>query len=186
MQNIQRRFFIQLAIAALPGAVVAQTPNVPSMAKPVRVPAGLDREGKKHAIGVSSTTYKVLTQDTGGALFVLEQSNQKKGGPPRHLHHDVDEFFYALDGEYIVEVGSERFHLKAGDCVLGPREIPHAWAFAGGSTGRLLISFAPAGKMEAFFNERENRHIKPGAYTMDASFMRAFGMELVGPPLVIE
>jgi len=186
MRNIQRRSFIQLAIAALPGTVVAQTPNVPLIAKPVRVPAGIDREGKKHAIGVSSTAYKVLTQDTGGALFVLEQSNQKKGGPPRHLHHDVDELFFSLEGEYIVEVGSERFRLKAGDCVLGPREIPHTWAFAGGSPGRLLISFAPAGKMEAFFNERENRGIKPGAYTSDASFMRAFGMELVGPPLVME
>jgi hypothetical protein len=40
--------------------------------------------------------------------------------------------------------------------------------------------------MEAFFNERENRGIKPGAYTNDASFMRAFGMELIGPPLVVE
>jgi mannose-6-phosphate isomerase-like protein (cupin superfamily) len=186
MQDIQRRSFLQLALAALPVTAFAQTANTASMAKPVRVPAGLDREGRKHAIGVSSTTYKVLTQDTNGALFVMEQSNQKKGGPPRHLHHDVDEFFYSLEGEYIVEVGSEQFHLKPGDCVLGPREIPHAWAFAGSSPGRLLISFAPAGKMEAFFNERENRGIKPGAYTTDASFMRAFGMELIGPPLVVE
>jgi len=145
----------------------------------------MDREEKKRSIGLSSTTYKVLTHDTSGALFVLEQSNQKKGGPPRHLHHDVDELFYSLEGHYVVEVGSERF-LKSGDCVLGPRKIPHAWAFAGDSPGRLLISFAPAGKMEAFFNERESHGIKPGAYTTDASFMRAFGMELVGPPLVVE
>lgn len=186
MQLIQRRSFLQLALAALPATVVAQTTKIAAAAKPVRVPAGVDREGRKHAIGLSSTTYKVLRQDTGGALFVLEQSNQKKGGPPRHLHHDVDELFYCLEGEYIVEVGSEGFHLKPGDCVLGPREIPHAWAFWGGTPGRLLISFAPAGKMEAFFNERDNRGIKPGAYTTDAAFMRAFGMELIGPPLVVE
>jgi mannose-6-phosphate isomerase-like protein (cupin superfamily) len=186
MQDIRRRSFLQVALAAIPVTVFAQTANIAPVAKPVRVPAGLDREGKKHAIGLSSTTYKVLTQDTGGALFVLEQSNQKKGGPPRHLHHDVDELFYSLEGEYIVEIGSARFHLKPGDCLLGPREIPHAWAFAGGLPGRLLISFAPAGKMEAFFNERENRGIKPGSYTNDASFMRAFGMELIGPPLVVE
>ena len=55
-----------------------------------------------------------------------------------------------------------------------------------GAPGRLLISFAPAGKMEAFFNERDNRGIKPGAYTNDASFMRAYGMELLGPPIVVE
>ncbi len=186
MLDMQRRSFLQLALAALPATVLAQVPTAAPLSKAVHVPAGADREGRKHAIGVSSTTFKILTKDTAGALFVLEQANQKKGGPPRHLHHDVDELFYALEGEYIVEVGSERFHLKPGDCVLGPREIPHAWAFAGSSAGRLLISFAPAGKMEAFFNERDKRSIKPGAYTNDASFMRAYGMELIGPPLVIK
>jgi quercetin dioxygenase-like cupin family protein len=85
----------------------------------------------------------------------LEQSNHKKGGPGRHLHHKEDELVYALEGEYIVEVGAERSSLKAGDCVLGPRRIPHAWAFVADLAGRLLRSFAPAGKMEAFFNERE-------------------------------
>ncbi len=186
MQDMQRRSFIQLVVAAIPASVLAQTAKITSIVKPVPVAAGADREGKKRSIGVSSSTYKVLTQDTAGALFVLEQANGKKGGPSRHLHHGVDELFYALEGEYIVEVGSERFHLKPGDCVLGPREIPHAWAFAGGSPGRLLISFAPAGKMEAFFNERENRGIKPGSYTDDAAFMREFGMELIGPGVVVE
>jgi hypothetical protein len=33
-------------------------------------------------------------------------------------------------GRDIVEVGYERFHLKACDGVLVPREIPHPWAFA--------------------------------------------------------
>jgi quercetin dioxygenase-like cupin family protein len=185
MQEMQRRTFFQLALAALPLTVLAQTANIAPMTKPVRVPAGTDREGKKRSIGISSAAYKVLTQETNGALFVLEQSNQKKGGPPRHLHHNEDELFYSLEGDYIVEIGSERFHLRPGECVLGPREIPHAWAFAGDSTGRLLISFAPAGKMEAFFNEQA-KLVKPGAYTTDTALMHAFGMELVGPPLVVE
>ena len=188
MKEMQRRSFVQLALAAFPLTALAQTAKVATIAKPVRVPAGMDREEKKRSIGLSSTTYKVLTQDTGGALFVMEQSNQKKGGPPRHLHHNEDELFYSMEGEYVVEIGSERFHLKPGDSVLGPREIPHAWAFAGGSPGRLLISFAPAGKMEAFFNEREKLGIKPGAYATgaDAALLHAFGMELIGPPLVVE
>ena len=119
----------------------------------------------------------------------MEQSNRKRGGPPRHLHHNEDELFYALEGEYIVEVGAERFFLKAGDCVLGPRGIPHVWAFVGDSAGRLLISFAPAGKMEAFFNEREKPGIKPGAYAStpsDATLLQAFGMELIGPPIKLD
>jgi mannose-6-phosphate isomerase-like protein (cupin superfamily) len=190
MQEMRRRSFLQFALAAIPAtSLFAQSSDAVSEVKPVHVVAGADREGKKRAVGVSSTTYKILTKDTSGALFVLEQSNHKKGGPSRHFHHNEDELFYVLEGEYIVEVGSDRFHLKPGDCVLGPRGIPHAWAFSGESSGRLLISFAPAGKMEAFFDEREKRGIKPGAYATtqsDAEILHAFGMELVGPPLKLD
>lgn len=151
------------------------------------VSAGSDHDGKTRNVGVSHTTYKVLTAETSGALFVLEQANEKKGGPTRHLHYSQDELFYVLEGEYIVEVGDERFHLKAGDCVLGPRMIPHAWAFVGNSKGRMLISFSPAGRMEAFFNDREKIGIKKGAYASaaEAETMKTYGMELIGPPLKI-
>ena len=135
-----RRSFLQLAAASIPSSVLGQAVAAPGPLQPGRVAAGADREGKKRAVGLSDTTYKVLTRDTAGALFVLEQANHQKGGPPRHLHHNEDELFYALSGEYIVEVGSERVRLQPGDCVLGPRGIPHAWAFAGGAAGRLLIS----------------------------------------------
>jgi mannose-6-phosphate isomerase-like protein (cupin superfamily) len=183
---MQRRSFLGLALAALPATRWTRRPQSASTSKTVRVASGQDREGKSRSIGLSATTYKVLTADTAGALFVLEQSNATKGGPTRHLHHVQDELFYVLEGEYVVEIGSERFNLEAGDSVLGPREIPHAWAFVGNTPGKLLISFAPAGQMEAFFNERGNRGLKPGQYTSDAAFMHAYGMELVGPALRVE
>ena len=150
--------------------------------------AGTDRERKVRTVGVSSTTYKVLTAETAGAMFVMEQANAKKGGPSRHLHFSQDELFYVMEGEYLVEIGTERFHLKAGDCVLGPRGVPHAWAFIGDAKGRLLLSYSPAGKMEDFFNHREQLGIGKGAYasTKDAEAMRLYGMELHGPPLKID
>jgi quercetin dioxygenase-like cupin family protein len=186
---MQRRTFLELALLAMPsGALLAQGSEAAVNAA-VLVPSGEDREKKKHAVGVSSTTYKVLTSETNGALFVMEQLNHKKGGPNRHLHHGENELFYVVEGEYLVEVGKELFHLKAGDCVLGPRGVPHGWAFIGDTSGRLLLTFAPAGKMEAFFNERERLGIKPGAYATtasDAEILHSFGMELVGPPLKID
>jgi hypothetical protein len=48
---------------------------------------------------------------------------------------------------------------------LGPRQVPHTWAFVGDSTGRVLISFTPAGKMEAFFNSYYPPGSKPGPYS---------------------
>ena len=111
----------------------------------------------------------------------MEHHHSKKGGPPRHLQ---DEWFYVIEGEYLVEVGTQLHHLKAGDSVLGPREVSHAFAFVGESTGRFLITYAPAGKMEEFFDSRD----KAGGRTTfvnNAEIMRAYGMELLGPPLAI-
>ncbi|MDQ2832437.1 MAG: cupin domain-containing protein [Acidobacteriota bacterium] len=195
MEKVQRRSFLQLVLAAMPSALFGQTtvsgaPGPLIEGKVAMVPAGMDREQKKRTIGVSSTTYKVLTRETNGAMFAMEQSNSKKGGPPRHFHHEQDELFFVLEGEYIVEIGPDRFHLKAGDCVLGPRMIPHAWAFVGESTGRMLLSYSPAGQMEAFFNEWEHAGIKPGTYaragTGGTGIMESHGVTQVGPPIAVD
>src|SRR5271166_3822452 len=135
MRDLNRRSFVGAALAAIPLAVLEQSTKSQSPAsaagKAALVPEGEDRQGEHHNIGISTTDFKVLTQDSSGALFLFEHTNHKKGGPPRHLHHNEDEWFYVLEGAYIVEVGSDRFHLKAGDSILAPRELPHAWAFAG-------------------------------------------------------
>ncbi len=196
MQSLQRRSFLQLALAALSSAVFAQSstataaPSEGQTTKTEKVAAGMDREQKKRVVGVSSTSYKVLTAETAGAMFVMEQANRKKGGPPRHFHREQDELFYVMEGEYIVEIGSDRFHLSAGDCVLGPRMVPHAWAFVGESTGRMLLTYSPAGKMEAFFNGREAAGVRPGEYIStagkDDARMREFGMERVGGPIRLD
>jgi hypothetical protein len=49
----------------------------------------------------------------------------------------------------------------------------------------LLIAFAPANKMEAFFRDNAKRN-KDGIYLNDAQVYRAYGLELLGPPLTLE
>jgi quercetin dioxygenase-like cupin family protein len=185
MPDMERRSFLGLALAALPLPVFAKSPQTEAPASAAFVAAGQDRYAKSRPIPTGSSAFKVSTQDTQGALFVMEHNNQRKGGPPRHLHHNEDEWFYVIDGEYLVEVGSQRHRLKSGDSILGPREVPHAWAFVGNTPGRLLISYAPAGKMEAFFAGREKRG-GDTAYSTDAAMYRAWGMELLGPPLPVD
>src|SRR5580704_14564883 len=185
MRDLNRRTFVGAALAAFPLAAAAQ--SIKTLAPAVKaalVPHGQDRQGEHHSIGISSTDFKVTTQDSGGALFLFEHANHKKGGPPRHLHHNEDEWFYTIEGEYILEVGPERFHLKPGDSILAPREVPHAWAFLGGTPGRLLIAFAPANKMEAFFRENA-KYFNGGNYANEAEIYRTYGMDLVGPPISI-
>jgi mannose-6-phosphate isomerase-like protein (cupin superfamily) len=157
-----------------------QTPaNIPPA---LRVAAGDDRFGEHRGLGVSAIQFKVVPQDSGG-LFVLENTFHAKSGPARHLHYEQDEWFYAVEGDFIIEVGQERFTLKPGDSLLAPRKVPHVWAFVGDGRGRILIAFMPAGKMEAFFREVTKANAMP---PQDPALWRAHGMELLGPPLAVE
>jgi len=41
-------------------------------------------------------TFKVVGEETGGAIAVLEVQVQPQNGPPPHIHHREDETFYVL------------------------------------------------------------------------------------------
>lgn len=76
----------------------------------------------------------------------------------------------------------ERLRLGPGDPVLAPRGVPHVWAHVGEGCGRIVIAFAPAGRMEAFFRAVTARDAMP---PLDPASWRAHGMELLGPPLAV-
>ncbi|HLI90897.1 MAG TPA: cupin domain-containing protein [Ktedonobacteraceae bacterium] len=153
--------------------------NIPAA---LRVAAGADREGESRGLGISTIAFKVSTPNPHDP-FILENTFLARGGPARHLHHDQDEWFYILEGEFQFEVGVERFRLHPGDSLLAPRRIPHVWAFVGEGQGRVLVAFFPAGKMEAFFREVTRENAMP---PQDPALWRAYGMELLGPPLPVE
>ena len=138
------------------------------------VMAGEDLSGERHGLGVSVIAFKAITPE----LLVLENTFHAPGGPPRHLHLAQDEWFYALEGEFVVEVADVRHVLRPGDSVLGPRRVPHVWACTG--RGRLLVAFTSAGAMEAFFREVTRADAMP---SQDPAVWAAHGMEVVGPPL---
>lgn len=145
------------------------------------VAADADQFGEHRGLGVSTVTFKVRPKDNEG-VFIIENTFHAKGGPARHLHYDQDEWFYALEGEFILEVGQEKYALKPGDSILAPRQVPHVWAYTGGERGRMLIAFLPAGKMESFFREVTKANAMP---PQDPELWRAHGMELLGPPLTV-
>lgn len=145
------------------------------------VPSGEDRFGEHRGLGVSAIDFKVTSKDSSN-LFVLENVFHAKGGPAKHLHHDQDEWFCAIEGEFLIEVGQERFTLKPGDSLLAPRKVPHVWAHVGDGRGRIMITFSPPGKMEAFFREVTKANAMP---PQDPELWRAHGMELLGPPLKV-
>ena len=121
---------------------------------------------------------KVSGRDTGGALCVIDTFRMGRGGPPLHLHHHQNEWFFVQEGTFRFHVGGETLLLKEGDSIFGPCGVPHAFVNLS-ETGRLLIAFQPAGTMEAFF----------AAGLLDPmseqfrELSRRHGMDVVGPPL---
>lgn len=184
MKRVERREFCR-ALGVVPFLAV---PGVAALHEPAQgaagggqaqfVAAGQDRAGTPVAMGFSSLGFKVSGQQTNGGLFIMEHVGLAKGGgPPRHLHYAQEEWFYVIEGEIVAEVGKQRFRLKAGDSVFAPRKVPHAYLYVAEKPGRLLISFTPAGKMEAYFRER--RGVEP------ASFAK-YDLEYIGPGLTLE
>jgi quercetin 2,3-dioxygenase len=152
----------------------------------IYVPAGGDRFRRQREIQYTTTVidFKVSTLDTDGGLCVAEISSFHKGGPARHLHHEQDEWFYVVEGEYVIEVGEERYELGPGDSVLAPRKVAHVWAHVGEGTGRLITALQPAGEIEAFFDNLATLGSTPEREVLRRVFS-SHGMELIGLPLSI-
>lgn len=149
----------------------------------VWVGAGQDRSGRARSVfGVMPFAVKVAAADTAGACLVIEQANAYRGGPPRHVHADQDEWFYVVQGGYAVEVDGRLHHLGPGDSLLAPRRVAHGWAMTGPGAGRMIIAFTPAGVMEAFFDAASTMQGMAPPEEMAALFARHH-MRIVGPPL---
>jgi mannose-6-phosphate isomerase-like protein (cupin superfamily) len=144
------------------------------------VPAEQDRLGEHHGLGYSTMTFKVLPRETAGGLFLIEHEHLQGGGPPLHLHHAQEEYFYVMEGRVLLQLAEQRVELKTGDSVLGPRGVPHTFLPVGEKPARMLIAFTPAGQMEDFFHEQE----KLGKPLQNPADFARFGMKWVGPPLV--
>lgn len=145
------------------------------------VAAGQDRTHEKHGLGITSMDFKIISADNTG-VFIYENTFHARGGPARHLHYNEDEWFYVLEGDFLFEVSGQALQAAPGDALLVPRTAPHALAFVGAGRGKLLAAFFPAGKMEAFFREVTRANAMP---PQDPALWRAYGMELLGPPLAL-
>jgi quercetin dioxygenase-like cupin family protein len=180
---LKRRNFLKSAVSAFPIALTQ--PFALAIGSPAAsteeqiVLATQDRFGESRSLGFSQIAFKTATADTGGNLFIIEHSNLKSGGPPLHFHLEQEEWFYVMEGQVLFQVGGKRVQLKAGDSVLAPRMVPHAFTAVGATPAKMLIAFSPAGKMEQFFIAAA----KQTTLLQDAAFFAKYNMKLVGPPL---
>ena len=156
--------------------------------KAFKVRAG---DGRAHGhiklIGVNSNLLdlKISGEDTNGGLAIFEQTSLSQGmGTPLHVHHFQNEIFYVLEGQYFFKVGEDEFELSAGDSILLPMKIPHAWTQIS-EKGKMIVTFQPAGKMENFFITVAALDHEPTKSEL-AKIFEENEMEIVGPVLTYE
>lgn len=134
--------------------------------------------------------FRVLaqSQDTEGRLTVfLYDLPAGFAGPPWHVHADLDEAFYVLQGGMHVGVGDDRHELAAGDYVWLPREVPHGFA-GGDEPARFLGLVTPSGQLESMFEDMlAYASTLASLDELDPERMdeinRRHGVEVLGPPL---
>jgi mannose-6-phosphate isomerase-like protein (cupin superfamily) len=67
-----------------------------------------------------------------------------------HLHHELEEIYYILEGSGVMTVGDEQCEVADGDAIFVPRNQRHSLANTGDQPIRLLVACGPA-----FFYEDE-------------------------------
>src|SRR5262245_55553600 len=109
--------------------------------------------GQGRTVAVVGDVYRFLATgaDTGGQYALWEALVPPGGGPPPHAHSREEEGFYVLEGEITFTVNGERVVAKAGTFANMPVGTPHSFRNQSDNPARMLISVAPAGLEQMFF-----------------------------------
>ena len=184
---MKRGKFILTVLSIIPLATLAKIktnffmkPN-----KGFKVNAGEARFGerfKMKGVTLNILDIKISGADTENNLAMFEQTGlSPNGGPPLHIHPFQDEWFYVVEGEYLFQVGDDKYQMKSGDTIFLPRNIQHAFLQLT-EKGKMIVSYLPAGKMEAFFKVTDNWTSPPTKEEIEKAFLD-HDMKVVGPPL---
>jgi quercetin dioxygenase-like cupin family protein len=112
------------------------------------VPPG---EGRSLWVLGELVTYKVTSDQTGGAYSLFKVTTQPGGDVLPHVQHREDEAFYVLEGEYEFLVEGHTIRAGAGSLLYVPKGTLHSHKNVGEGIGRMLVSQTPGGLCEHFF-----------------------------------
>lgn len=109
------------------------------------------------------------------------------GVTPMHIHREMDEAMYVIEGELTVQLGEDRRVLEVGSYAMAPRGVPHTYRNSGNGPARVLFINTPgnswryleeAAEHGPVENESDMERILP--------ILESHGVEVVGPPLDAE
>jgi quercetin dioxygenase-like cupin family protein len=119
------------------------TNDAPTIRKP--------NEGRTIAVVGDVYRFLATSEDTNGKYAMWEAIVPPGGGPPPHVHSREEESFYILEGEITFQIGDDRVVATAGIFANRPVGMPHSFKNESSQPAKMLISIAPAGLEEMFF-----------------------------------
>ena len=137
---------------------------------------------------------QVLVEGPLGAVLLLESETSEGRfsllehplapralGAPVHTHAREDEYSLVLEGTIGIELDGDAFDAGAGEVVVKPRGIPHAFWNATDQPARILELISPGG-FESYFAELGEILSRPGPPDLTALGQLAARYELVMEP----
>ena len=109
-------------------------------------------EGESVTIGTSHCTFKLTGKDTHGHFGLFEYLLQPETeGPSPHIHKQMTEIFYVVEGELELVLNQDKIIASAGTLMSVPENTPHGFSNRSQKQAKFLIMFCPADSREQYF-----------------------------------
>ncbi|MBI4933342.1 MAG: cupin domain-containing protein [Actinobacteria bacterium] len=147
---------------------------------------GAGEGDKRSFLGGGLHTWKLTTEDTGGAFFMFEDLLAHAKTTPLHRHPEADETVYVLEGEILVNIDGQETRVGAGGMTFTPKGVPHAFLVV--SDSARLLSMQTPGIGQAFYRGASDPATDDTSEIVDITRLQASarqnprGIELLGPP----
>lgn len=138
--------------------------------------------GKQSEFSTGEAIVKALGADTHGHLDLIEYIMPPAGFSPQlHIHHNMEEMFYVVEGEVEITVGEQTVQAQPSAFVLVPRGTPHRFENKGTETAKVLVLSTPATSRDQFYEALAElvKHEQPPDPKALAELMKRFDQEIV-------
>lgn len=134
----------------------------------------------------------VTLADAPAGMAISDHFMPYGDAPPTHVHHDEEEVFHIKSGRIRFRIGDEEFIAHAGDTLVAPRGVPHAFRVESPQGARVLVinnGGGFAGLIREFSRPAtdlglpDHTEVTPAMAEQLAKVCARNGIELVGPPM---
>jgi quercetin dioxygenase-like cupin family protein len=137
-------------------------------------------------LGGGLHTWKANAEETGNSMLVFEDEMERGKMTPLHLHADVDEAMYVIEGEIVLkgDDGKEQT-IGAGGFAFAPRGCAHAFAVT--SERARVLAIQTPGSGQAFYRGASQPVNAAGTGPVDFERLQEVAVEtgattILGPP----